>query len=489
MTNELVTSVELCENYCSEFPFSPSECYPEYPFSDYSESENPVYRAVRNHFRNLGLDAARYGSKAWNPFGEFDLRGKKIVIKPNWVMHTHRRAEDIWSMITHPSLIRVVLDYIYIASEGVCEVIIGDSPLQKADFERLIEICQIHELCSYFRAKGLSITIKDFRLSKAICDKRGRIMKTVTLSEDSTEYCRVNLGLKSALCDIDSSYKRYRVSDYNRREMLKHHHPGHHEYLISRSVLESDFFINLPKVKTHKKVGVTLSLKNLIGINCSKDRLPHHRQGAKSQDSDEYEKFYLFQWLGVFFEEQAWLFKDDRLRRAMLFLAKVPWRIHRVIRDLLGQKFYDEGSWYGNDTIWRTCLDINRILFYSDHNGRMSPTKVDRKYLTIIDGVIGGEREGPLLPTSVNSGFTVGAFNPAVSDFVTASLMGLYPEKIPIIRNSFSHGDWSICDKKVEDITVKSSKKELNGVPRDIGIITRFEPSFGWKGQIELNER
>jgi uncharacterized protein (DUF362 family) len=488
MFDELKASVELCKNYCSDFPFSPSENYPEYPFSDYSGSENPVYKSMRNHLRNLGLDAARYNSMEWNPFGEFDLRGKKIVIKPNLVIHTHKMGEDIWSIITHPSLIRVMLDYIYIATEGNCEVIIGDSPVQVADFERLVEICQLNKLCSYFHDKGLNIGIKDFRLSRALCDEKGRI-KTIIQSGDSNECCPVNLGSGSTFCDIDSSYKHYRVADYDRREMLKHHYPGHHEYLISRSVLESDFFINLPKVKTHLRAGVTLSLKNLVGINCSKDRLPHHRQGAKSKNSDEYEKFYLFQWLEILLEEHAWFYKNAFLKRTILFLAKVFGKTHRIIRNCLNQKFYTEGSWHGNDTVWRMCLDMNKIMFYSDDKGQMNPKKVDRKYLTILDGIIGGEKEGPLSPTPINSGFTVGAFNPAVSDSVTAVLMGLDPEKIPIIKNSFFKGDWSICDKNPEDITIRSTKKELNGTPRDIGIFTQFEPSSGWKGQIESNEK
>ena len=58
---------------------------------------------------------------------------------------------------------------------------------------------------------------------------------------------------------------------------------GTHEYLISRSAMDADVFINLPKLKTHKKVGVTLSLKNLVGINGDKNYLPHFCIGTPAE--------------------------------------------------------------------------------------------------------------------------------------------------------------------------------------------------------------
>ena len=31
-----------------------------------------------------------------------------------------------------------------------------------------------------------------------------------------------------------------------------------------------------------------------------------------------------------------------------------------------------EGSWYGNDTIWRTCLDLQRIVRYGKLDGSLA---------------------------------------------------------------------------------------------------------------------
>lgn len=41
-------------------------------------------------------------------------------------------------------------------------------------------------------------------------------------------------------------------------------------------------------------------------------------------------------------------------------------------------KKYWKGSRYGNDTIWRKIIDLNRIMIYADQNGIMTD-KVQRK--------------------------------------------------------------------------------------------------------------
>ena len=43
------------------------------------------------------------------------------------------------------------------------------------------------------------------------------------------------------------------------------------------------------------------------------------------------------------------------------------------------------------------------------------------------------------------------------------------------------YGDWSICDKKVEDIMIKNCTKELNTAVPNTKTLTRFSPSFGWR--------
>ena len=61
------------------------------------------------------------------------------------------------------------------------------------------------------------------------------------------------------------------------------------------------------------------------------------------------------------------------------------------------------GAWYGNDTAWRMTLDLNNIIHYSDKNGIIKKDQQIRKNLVLVDGIIGGEGEGPLSPIKVET--------------------------------------------------------------------------------------
>src|SRR5690606_13269653 len=54
-----------------------------------------------------------------------------------------------------------------------------------------------------------------------------------------------------------------------------------------------------------------------------------------------------------------------------------------------GDQFIRAGNWYGNQTTWRMCCDLNRCLYYSDRQGLHldAPAPV-RTVLTVIDGVL-----------------------------------------------------------------------------------------------------
>src|SRR5262249_52952302 len=99
---------------------------------------------------------------------------------------------------------------------------------------------------------------------------------------------RVNLAHDSVFSENDGLNKRYYGAFYDVSETNEHHSNGVHEYMISRTALESDVFINLPKLKTHKKVGVTLNLKNLVGINGNKNWLPHYALGSPAENGDQF---------------------------------------------------------------------------------------------------------------------------------------------------------------------------------------------------------
>ena len=70
-------------------PFHPGVAYPEYASKDIGQGENLVYEGVRRILHLLGLDAANYGTAAWNPFSSFIRPGDRVMIKPNLIGHRH----------------------------------------------------------------------------------------------------------------------------------------------------------------------------------------------------------------------------------------------------------------------------------------------------------------------------------------------------------------------------------------------------------------
>jgi len=72
-------------------------------------------------------------------------------------------------------------------------------------------------------------------------------------------------NLKPHLAD-----RRIEFVDLNRDELarvkLKANYSGLGELWLPRTVLNSDFVVSMPKVKTHHWAGVTLSLKNMFGV-------------------------------------------------------------------------------------------------------------------------------------------------------------------------------------------------------------------------------
>src|SRR5262249_446314 len=98
----------------------------------------------------------------------------------------------------------------------------------------------------------------------------------------------VDLAEDSFLEDIAEHSGQFRVSMYKPSVMAEHHRAGKHEYLVTKRIFEADLVVNLPKLKTHAKAGLTGALKNLVGINGHKESLPHHIKGSYFSGGDGY---------------------------------------------------------------------------------------------------------------------------------------------------------------------------------------------------------
>lgn len=436
-------------HYNNEF-FNPSKLYPEGINIELS-SDKEIYNEIRALFYDMGLDKNNYGKKNWNPFGEFINYNNNVVIKPNLVKHINESVNgNTDSLITNFSIIRPIIDYALIALNGTGKLIIGDAPVQECIFEKVIKINDLKSNIIKYNKLGYKIELIDFRKN-----------------DNKDLECRiVSIGENSSFSDIDNFYKKYAITNYNLKYMHQHHHNGIHEYLIPQCVLDADVIINLPKPKTHRKAGITSCMKNFVGINGKKEYLPHHRSGSIKENGDEYPEKSIIRLLHS--KIQNYTYTKNFI---ILFLNRGFGYILRKIK----KERYFEGSWYGNDTIWRTILDINKIIIYSDKKGVLHD-KQQRIIFNLADMIISGECEGPLLPTNKKVGLLVASFNQLNMDKVICSFMGFDFKKIKYIFNGYKLKKHKISNN--DNFAIFCNGYKIKKLDR---YNYHFTPTDGWK--------
>lgn len=405
---------------------------------------------------------------------------KKIFIKPNMVIDPWRGEEDDWiATVTNASLIEAVLMVLKQKVKHSVSVVIGDAPMARSNHEITLQRLKVKDIVKKYQSEDFDITLIDIRewYWKYVCNM---CVSRKRLPGDPKGVKLVNLRQDSAFAGKE--YIEYEEFD-NMTAVSEFHNDSDNVFSVSASILEADLVINLPKLKTHRIAGITCAMKNLVGINSNKNCVPHNTKGSSSVGGDA--------------------FKDDdgSLDRELggiggavrkLLRKKVPIINYCFlpIKLIYDKKKSDKeeigyGMWYGNDTIWRSIVDLNRILLYSDKNGQMQD-HVQRKYLCIVDAIISGEGEGPLHPTPIHTNMIMISNNPVAVDLVAAELMGYDWNKIPALKNAldatmrfpltrFFRDEVKICNNG-KAVAIKDLRSKY---------AFQFTPTAGWKGHIE----
>jgi hypothetical protein len=228
-------------------------------------------------------------------------------------------------------------------------------------------------------------------------------------------------------------------------------------------------------MKTHKRAGVTLALKNMIGITGDRNWLPHRHTPCRSASSDTIK--------GAFF----------RLKKMAIGLLKtclgaliIP--VIDNLRQFIGVtgSCIRRGDWYGNDVIWRTILDVAYIVSYADKKGGLQDKK-QRKIFVVVDGIIAGEGDGPVNPRPKPCGVLVAGFNDIAVDVVATRLMGFDPLKIPKFKKISKENLGKLCGFDFKKINCVSNIRDWDRPLEDIkGRCLAFKPHYGWKNNIEF---
>jgi uncharacterized protein (DUF362 family) len=470
-------------------PFDPGKAYPELAAllgeGAPPGPPNPAYAGVRAALQGLGLDRERLATSRWNPLSGLVARGGRVVIKPNFIRHWNPTpGASVESLVTHGAILRAMADYAFLAVGSEGSVVIAEAPQQDCDFDRIREIAGLNALVRFYdRTLRSELGVIDLR-REAVIFQDGVIVERRPLPGDPAGYRVVDLGDRSFFSDSGLDPRRFRGADYDPAPTEARHTDGRNQYLLSETVLAADLVVNLPKLKTHKKTGVTLALKNLVGINGDKNWLPHHCLGPVSAGGDE-------------FPADRWI---DRLRSRASEVAR-PWLargrgvgLFRAARRLenatRGSGFIRAGNWWGNRTTWRMCLDLNRGLYYSDRTGlHLDAERPVRTVLTVMDGIVAGEGEGPLAPRDVPLGVVLAATDPVALDLVAVRLMGFDERRIPKVWESIRDEGPRIttvadpADVEVGEVAADFETRDLR--LDEVRAERRFVAHPGWAGHIE----
>lgn len=390
--------------------------------------------------KSLGRLAALLGwsGEGRGPFGSVIPAAARVIVKPNWVSHRNRGPWGLEPLVTEPALIRAVVDGVLAA--GPSRVIVGDAPLQGCDFERLLSDTGLDRWAADLQAREPRFEgLRDFRRTTCAFRYGVRMAREEQLPE--ADFVLFDLGAESLLEPITDARGSFRVTQYDPRELRKTHAPGRHRYLVARAIVEADVVVNVPKLKTHCKAGITGALKNLVGINGNKEFLPHHRVGGARHGGDCYPGGSVLKRAIEVALDQSNL-ADSPGTRAFAWSATAD--VLGRIAQRLGDEIGVEGAWSGNDTVWRTCLDLNRILHYGRPDGTLAET-AQRRVLHVVDAMVAGQGDGPLAPEPLNLGLLLGGGNPAAVDWIGAHVLGYDPRRVALAREAFGGFRWPIA--------------------------------------------
>jgi len=313
----------------------------------------------------------------------------------------------------------------------------------------LLEKTGYNRLFDFYRNAGVNIQIFDLR-KYSVGGKYKGVTGEIQYN-DNEGAITINLGSRSLHTIHDRDSVEYRVEDYSKAEMSFYHSNGKHRYSISKTILKGD---------------------------------------KESGKGDAYYKRSIWKrWMSVFGDKKTVKAKEGHFLHAKFydFLMKTNY----VIGAATSRDQYRIGSWYGNDTIWRTAVDLNNIVMHVDNDGIYHEKQI-RKILSIGDMIIAGQGEGPVGPSPKPLGILLLSDNAMLFDFLLCHMMGFSDEKLPMFNNEETLKIFGFATKNAMKLQqVHSNHNSYHGCLKELHFPDEwaFEPHSCWKGHIENTDK
>ncbi len=238
-----------------------------------------------NYDRDLVYKTLKKSVNILGGMGSFIKKGETVLLKPNLLF----AKEPEKAVTTHPSVLDAVLKLVI---EAGGRPLVGDSP-GIGNAVKVASKAGIKEVCD-----RLNVSIIDFKESVKVENPKGRTFKNFT---------------------------------------------------IAKEVLDVDCIINLPKLKTHAQMFLTLGVKNLFG--CIAGRRKSQWHFAAGRDRDNFARmlvdlYYLLKPRltivdGILAMEGNGPGSGDPKELGLIFASSDCIALDRVITEVLGAKAYD----------------------------------------------------------------------------------------------------------------------------------------------------
>jgi hypothetical protein len=190
---------------------------------------------------------------------------------------------------------------------------------------------------------------------------------------------------------------------------------------------------------------------------------------------------------------ERWMYDHflARRRRSLEYLHRSIYWLHNNTLRRFGfkvaewKRIMDAGNWHGNDSAWRMTVDLVRAFRYADRDGCLKPIP-QRRFFSVIDGIIGGENNGPLTPDPVRSGVLIAGADLLATDLAAAALMGFDPRKMRVYNNLLGDSSLGFGFNNLRQVSITSNVFAWNSTADELShSCLAYRPHPGWVGRIE----